>query len=116
MCLCLGIDPVEEQQTTASDGSDQANDDLPVNNALGRTIGDFLNGKKTGAGLLGILVALMVPLFEPHAANISSASFGVSWEEPALSASGIALPIFLVLFLWGVLGKAEKWVKGLVRN
>jgi hypothetical protein len=110
MCLYLGIDPVEEQQTTASDESDRANDDLPVNNALGRTIGNLLNGRKTGAGLLGILVALIVPLFQPHAADISSVL------DMPLSASGTALPIFLALFVWGVLGKAEKWVKGLIRN
>lgn len=116
MCLSCGIDPIAERQTTASEEQNQDSDNLPVNNALGRAIGDFLNGKKTAAGLLGVFVAMVLPLFQPHEANISNVSVGIAPPDLALPASTVALPIFLALFVWGVLGKVEKWVKTAVRS
>jgi hypothetical protein len=79
----------------------------PVNGALGETIGKLLNGKKTAIGAIGgLLTSLMsTPLF---ADGIGKAVVALA---PGLSQ--FALPIFLALTGWGVLGKLEKWAQGL---
>jgi peptidoglycan L-alanyl-D-glutamate endopeptidase CwlK len=79
-----------------------------VNGALGQTIGKLLNGKKTAIGLLG---GVLTPIL----ANVPAASGlgGVlALLTPIAGLSGFALPVFLALTAWGVLGKFEKWSQG----
>jgi uncharacterized protein (TIGR02594 family) len=79
-----------------------------VNGALGQTIGKLLNGKKTAIGLLG---GVLTPIL----ANVPAASGlgGVlALLTPIAGLSGFALPVFLGLTAWGVLGKFEKWSHG----
>ena len=79
-----------------------------VNGALGQTIGNLLNGKKTALGLLG---AVGTPILSKVS---ETAALGplLGALTPAIGLSGFALPIFLGLTAWGVLGKMEKWSKG----
>jgi len=79
-----------------------------VNGALGQTIGNLLNGKKTALGLLG---AVGTPILSKVS---ETAALGplLGALTPAIGLSGFALPIFLGLTAWGVLGKMEKWSQG----
>lgn len=78
----------------------------PVNNALGPAIGNMLNGRKTAIGAIGALLTSIL--------SVPGISGTISSAIPALAATPIApiaLPIFLALTGWGVLGKMEKWTK-----
>jgi peptidoglycan LD-endopeptidase CwlK len=77
----------------------------PVNGALGDTIGNLLNGRKSAIGITGALLAAMTQPGGLLAAL--PAMLGVS----AGTVSGL-LPVFLALAAWGGLGKAEKWMGG----
>ena len=79
-----------------------------VNGALGQTIGNLLNGKKTALGLLG---AVGTPILSKVS---ETAALGplLGALTPAIGLSGFALPVFLGLTAWGVLGKMEKWSQG----
>jgi peptidoglycan hydrolase-like protein with peptidoglycan-binding domain len=76
-----------------------------VNGALGQTIGNLLDGKKTAIGLLG---AVATPLLS-HASDTASLGPLLATLTPAAGLSGFALPVFLGMTAWGVLGKMEKW-------
>ena len=79
-----------------------------VNGALGQTIGNLLNGRKTALGLLG---AVATPLLTQASTSTALAPV-LALLTPAAGLSGFALPIFLGLTAWGVLGKMEKWSQG----
>lgn len=79
-----------------------------VNGALGQTIGNLLDGKKTAIGLLG---AVATPLLT-KASETATLGPLLGALTPAIGLSGFALPIFLGLTAWGVLGKMEKWSQG----
>jgi uncharacterized protein (TIGR02594 family) len=74
----------------------------PVNGALGDTIGNLLNGKKSALGILGAMVTAVLQAVGPSLAT----------QLPVVGSfaglGGAALPIFLALAAWGVLGKMEK--------
>jgi hypothetical protein len=74
-----------------------------VNGALGQTIGNLLDGKKSAIGIIGAVLTAILQVVGPSLANIplvgSSASLGK-----------LAMPIFLATAAWGVLGKLEKWL------
>jgi hypothetical protein len=75
----------------------------PVNGALGDAIGNLLNGKKSGIGIVGALLSSVLPTLLPMITS------NASILAPISAASGIGLPISLALAAWGVLGKMEKW-------
>ena len=79
-----------------------------VNGALGQTIGNLLDGKKTAIGLLG---AVATPLLS-HASDTATLGPLLATLTPAAGLSGFALPVFLGMTAWGVLGKMEKWAQG----
>jgi hypothetical protein len=86
-----------------------------VNGALGETIGNLLNGKKTAIGLIGTLLTgwlSSVPALPPG--TTASGLIGllqlIAGSIPGLS--GFTMPLFLVLTAWGALGKIEKWAQG----
>ena len=79
-----------------------------VNGALGQTIGNLLDGKKTAIGLLG---AVATPLLT-KASETATLGPLLGALTPAIGLSGFALPVFLGLTAWGVLGKMEKWSYG----
>jgi peptidoglycan hydrolase-like protein with peptidoglycan-binding domain len=78
-----------------------------VNGALGQTIGNLLDGKKTAIGLLG---AVATPLLS-HASDTATLGPLLATLTPAAGLSGFALPVFLGMTAWGVLGKMEKWAQ-----
>jgi uncharacterized protein (TIGR02594 family) len=75
----------------------------PVNGALGQTIGNLLNGKKSAIGIVGALITAVLQAVGP--------SLGTALPVVGSFAGlgGAALPIFLAIAAWGVLGKLEKW-------
>jgi uncharacterized protein (TIGR02594 family) len=79
----------------------------PVNGALGQTIGNLLDGKKSAIGILGALVTAVLQSGGP--------AFPLSDITPLLASSAglgsVAMPIFLALSAWGILGKMEKWTQ-----
>ena len=79
-----------------------------VNGALGQTIGNLLDGKKTAIGLLG---AVATPLLS-KASETATLGPLLGTLTPAIGLSGFALPVFLGMTAWGVLGKMEKWSQG----
>ena len=79
-----------------------------VNGALGQTIGNLLNGKKTAIGLLG---AVATPLLTQASATTALAPV-LAMLTPAAGLAPFTMPIFLGLTVWGVLGKMEKWAQG----
>lgn len=79
-----------------------------VNGALGETLGNLLNGKKTAIGILG--TALTAVLSQVPAA--SGLGQVLALLTPAVGLSPFAMPIFLAISAWGILGKFEKWSQG----
>ncbi len=78
----------------------------PVNAALGQTIGELLDGKKTAIGIIGTLAtALLYPV-----AGGAPAGTTLGAIDEALP---FAQPVALAMTAWGVLGKIDKWVRGL---
>jgi lysozyme family protein/peptidoglycan hydrolase-like protein with peptidoglycan-binding domain len=83
-----------------------------VNGALGQTIGNLLNGKKAAIGIGG---SLLTSLLSAAAASPQAGGLGGVVQLLATSVPGLgqfALPIFLAMTVWGVLGKFEKWNQG----
>jgi len=79
----------------------------PVNGALGETIGKAIDGRKTGIGVIGLLATSVLPaIFPEFAANLGMSGGATGGQGGTVWAS-----IFSALTAWGVLGKAEKWVK-----
>ncbi len=91
---------------TAIAGKDPSQALGQVNGALGETMGNMLNGKKTAIGTIGALLTAVLPQVIPADAGLAKA---VALLAPAAGLSGVALPIFLAMAAWGVLGKLEKW-------
>jgi lysozyme family protein/peptidoglycan hydrolase-like protein with peptidoglycan-binding domain len=83
-----------------------------VNGALGDTIGNLLNGKKTAIGIGGSLVTSLLAAVtsSPNAGGLAGLLGTIAGSAPGLSQ--FALPIFLAMSAWGVLGKFEKWAQG----
>ena len=83
-----------------------------VNGALGDTIGNLLNGKKTALGIGGSLITTLLSAVtaSPNAGGLAGLLGTIASAVPGLSQ--FALPISLALTAWGVLGKMEKWAQG----
>ncbi|OKO88787.1 hypothetical protein AC629_08600 [Bradyrhizobium sp. NAS80.1] len=83
-----------------------------VNGALGDTIGNLLNGKKTALGIGGSLITALLSAVtaSPDAGGLAGLFGTIASAVPGLSQ--FALPITLALTAWGVLGKMEKWAQG----
>lgn len=76
----------------------------PVNAALGDAVGQMLNGRKTGLGILGLLATNLLPVLAPELAgalSMTSEGGATVWTS-----------LLSALLAWGVLGKTEKWVVG----
>src|SRR5262245_8735861 len=78
-----------------------------VNGALGQTIGNLLDGKKSAIGVIGALTTAAlqnagptVPLHDIMTVIPEGGTLG-----------GVAMPLFLAMTAWGVLGKMEKWAQ-----
>jgi lysozyme family protein/peptidoglycan hydrolase-like protein with peptidoglycan-binding domain len=83
-----------------------------VNGALGETIGNLLNGKKTA---IGTILALVTSILSNVTASAGSGGIEGLLGTIANSVPGLSqfmLPISLALAAWGVLGKLEKWAQG----
>lgn len=106
------IDAIVKTVTPAQDTTGG----LPVNNALGTTIGSLLDGKKTAIGTLGALAtsllsaATTVPPGAP-AGTMTAVGQVLAPLVPAAGLSGFTMPVFLALAAWGLMGKMEKWTK-----
>jgi len=85
-----------------------------VNGALGQTIGNLFDGKKTAIGILGALLTAWLSSVPsvPAASGLEGVLSGIANSVPGLS--GFTMPLFLALSAWGVLGKLEKWAQGTV--
>lgn len=83
-----------------------------VNGALGETIGNLLNGKKTAIGIGGSLLTALLSAVtsSPNAGGLAGLFGTIATSVPGLSQ--FTLPIFLAISAWGVLGKLEKWTQG----
>lgn len=75
-----------------------------VNGALGQTIGNLLDGKKSAIGIIGAMVTAVLQGVGP----------GLSTPVPLVGnftgLGNAAMPIFLAVAAWGLLGKLEKWL------
>jgi hypothetical protein len=76
----------------------------PVNGALGQAIGNLLNGKKSAIGIIGALITAVLQVVGP---NVQMSSIIPLITSGSLGQ--VALPIFLAIAAWGILGKFEKW-------
>jgi uncharacterized protein (TIGR02594 family) len=82
-----------------------------VNGALGQTIGNLLDGKKAGIGIVGALLTTLLTQASNGSGGVASTLTQIASVIPT-GLSGYAMPIFLALTAWGVLGKLEKWAQG----
>jgi lysozyme family protein len=82
-----------------------------VNGALGQTIGNLLNGKKTAIGIMGALATALLGNV-PAGTGLADILAKITPLIGATGFSGYAMPIFLALTAWGALGKIEKWAQG----
>ena len=79
-----------------------------VNGALGDTLGNLLNGKKTAIGVIGTaLTALLSQV--PAGSGLGEV---LAPLIPSAGLSPFAMPVFLAMSAWGILGKFEKWAQG----
>jgi lysozyme family protein/peptidoglycan hydrolase-like protein with peptidoglycan-binding domain len=87
-----------------------------VNGALGDTIGNLLNGKKSAVGIGGSLLTALLSTVPTDPAAVAQGGALVKLLAPIVGAvpglGQVALPIFLAMTAWGVLGKLEKWAQG----
>ncbi|MEK9284841.1 MULTISPECIES: peptidoglycan-binding protein [unclassified Bradyrhizobium] len=83
-----------------------------VNGALGETIGKLLDGRKTALGIGGTLITALLSAVtaSPNAGGLAGLFGTIVSAVPGLGQ--FAMPIFLALSAWGVLGKLEKWAQG----
>ena len=74
-----------------------------VNGALGETIGNLLNGKKTAIGIGGSLITSLLAAVTslPNAGGLAGLLGTIVASVPGLSQ--FTLPIFLAITVWGVL-------------
>jgi hypothetical protein len=76
-----------------------------INGALGSTVGNLLNGKKTAIGIGGAALTSILSSVPPQ----TGLGQVLSALTPAIGLSPYAMPIFLAMTAWGALGKMEKW-------
>jgi lysozyme family protein/peptidoglycan hydrolase-like protein with peptidoglycan-binding domain len=76
-----------------------------VNGALGQTIGQLLDGKKSAVGIIGAVVTQILAQVPPT----TGLGQVLAQITPAFGLSPYTMPIFLGLTAWGLLGKLEKW-------
>lgn len=81
----------------------------PVNGALGETIGNLLDGKKTAIGILGALATALLGNIPAVTTATSTLGHVAAAVTSAGGLGGFAMPIFLAMAAWGGLGKLEKW-------
>jgi peptidoglycan hydrolase-like protein with peptidoglycan-binding domain len=79
-----------------------------VNGALGDTVGNLLDGKKTAIGVTGAMLTSILSQV-PAGTGLGQV---LSMLTPSAGLSPYVMPIFLALSAWGVLGKMEKWSQG----
>ena len=79
-----------------------------VNGALGETLGNLFNGKKTAIGIIGTALTSVLS----HVPAGTGLGDVLAMLTPAAGLSPFAMPIFLAMSAWGVLGKFEKWRQG----
>jgi peptidoglycan hydrolase-like protein with peptidoglycan-binding domain len=79
-----------------------------VNGALGETLGNLLDGKKTAIGVLGTALTAILSQVPPG----SGLGQVLAPLIPAAGLSPFAMPVFLAMSAWGILGKFEKWAQG----
>jgi lysozyme family protein/peptidoglycan hydrolase-like protein with peptidoglycan-binding domain len=83
-----------------------------VNGALGATIGNLLNGKKTAIGIVGALATQLLAAvpFSANAGGLAGLLGTIVTAVPG--ASSFMMPFSIAMTIWGVLGKFEKWSQG----
>jgi lysozyme family protein len=74
----------------------------PVNGALGTTIGNMLDGRKSFLGILGSVLSSLLSTGSPLLALIPALG-------PIAPIASALLPLFLGLAAWGGLGKMDKY-------
>jgi lysozyme family protein/peptidoglycan hydrolase-like protein with peptidoglycan-binding domain len=82
-----------------------------VNGALGQTVGQLLDGKKSAIGIGGAVLTQLLSQVPPG----TGLGQVLTQLAPADGLSPYAMPIFLGFAAWGVLGKLEKWAHGKAR-
>jgi hypothetical protein len=83
-----------------------------VNGALGETIGNLFNGKKTAIGIFGGLLSTLLPALGATATATAPAGLLAGILPTFAGLPQIGIPISIAIFAWGVLGKLEKWAQG----
>lgn len=81
-----------------------------VNGALGQTLGNLLDGKKTAIGISGAVLTSLLSQVPPG----TGLGQVLATLTPAAGLSPFTMPLFLGLTAWGALGKLEKWSQGTV--
>ncbi|MGX5831139.1 peptidoglycan-binding protein [Mesorhizobium sp. 43Arga] len=87
----------------------------PVNGALGQTIGNLLDGKKSAIGIGGAIITQLLSKLATStgaSGDLTAVGTALSNITPAAGLSPFAMPLFLGLAAWGFLGKLEKWNQG----
>jgi PPE-repeat protein len=80
----------------------------PVNGALGQTIGNLLNGKKSAIGIIGAMITSVLQSAGPDM-PLSKITSLLGATAGSAGLGSVLMPIFLSLAAWGALGKLEKW-------
>jgi len=75
-----------------------------VNGALGQTIGNLLDGKKSAIGIVGTMVTAVLQGVGPNLPTVLPLVGNFAGLGSA------ATPVFLAIAAWGALGKLEKWL------
>ena len=71
-------------------------------------MGNLLNGKKTAIGIIGAALTALLSQVPPG----SGLGEVLTPLIPSAGLSPFAMPVFLAMSAWGILGKFEKWAQG----
>ena len=84
-----------------------------VNGALGQTIGNMLDGKKTAIGIAGAMLTAILQNVGPTISMSSILPFLSTAQGGAgtIGLGTVAMPFFFAVAAWGLTGKFEKWLQ-----
>jgi len=85
----------------------------PVNAALGETIGNALDGKKTVIGVVALITSVFLPQLAPLFTFLSNTTPTGGTEVAADAVNtmqSILMPLASLFTGWGALGKIDKWM------
>ena len=82
----------------------------PVNAALGETVGNALDGKKTVIGIAALVVSIFLPQLAPLTTFLTDTVVAGDGKMAVSTVQNVLMPLASLFTGWGALGKIDKWI------